>query len=159
VLHQLLEALRDNDNSHNAFDDAHWIAGLVDALGACRPSNTTQLALVLAAIDRALAHEAVVGTHCSVVGAACLRAVAALACRVQPPVAIDAAAVAVAGVDPGVLALEAATRAARELLGDAKRLLMRYAGPNVSHHLRVAAQECLMQVGAPFVEGLAVCCS
>ncbi|KAI8462736.1 MAG: hypothetical protein J3K34DRAFT_527522 [Monoraphidium minutum] len=150
VLDLLLAALRENDNSHNAFGDAHWLAGLVAALGGCRPADAAQLARVLSEIDRQLAHEAVVGTHRCALGAACLRAITDLACRVQPPpgAALDPALAAAMASDPHVLLGVAAAAAARALLGDVRRLLARHAGPGAPRHMRGAAQACLMQVAA-----------
>jgi hypothetical protein len=122
----------------------------VAALGAARPADARLLARALSAIDRQLAHEAVVGTPCAVLGAACLRAVAALACRVQPPGAVDpgaAAAAAAAGLDPSLAAATAANEAAAALLHDARALMRRHARRGVGRHMRQAAHECLMQVG------------
>lgn len=149
MLHQLLEALRDNDNSHNAFDDGAWLAGFVTALGHTRPADAGQLAHVLTEIDRQLAHEAVVGTHRSELGAACLRAVTALACRVQPPPVLDPATASAAAADPAAFnaaVAAAAGAAARGLLADARALLLRYAGRSANPHMRAAAHECLMLV-------------
>jgi hypothetical protein len=43
VLHLLLEVLRYNDNDYNAYDDAHWRAAFVEALGNTQPSNVLEL--------------------------------------------------------------------------------------------------------------------
>jgi hypothetical protein len=46
VLALLLDILASNDNSSNALDDGHWLAGLVAALGQLKLRNTTELAKV-----------------------------------------------------------------------------------------------------------------
>eukprot|EP00879_Flechtneria_rotunda_P028850 GHRR01031082.1.p1 GENE.GHRR01031082.1~~GHRR01031082.1.p1 ORF type:complete len:966 (+),score=503.48 GHRR01031082.1:166-3063(+) len=147
VLALLLDVLACNDNSSNPIDDGYWLAALVTALGNTRLTTDADLARVLSEIDRQLAHEAVVTTHNSVLGCACLRAASSLAVHLRHPAAVQmldqVSQLLYAYIQPTTAAGANGTIASRNSHPSSSRQ---------TPQLKATAYACLLQVAAARVE-------
>lgn len=119
----LLELLKQNDNTGNAFEDGHYVATLLGALGSARPKKPQALAAMVEEIDRHLVREAIMPSRNHTVAAACLRALTELA------TAIDGEA--------GVLPM----RGTRDVLE-------RYTAPGTPAQLCAVAYDCCLTLEA-----------
>ncbi|GAQ89684.1 TATA binding protein associated factor [Klebsormidium nitens] len=80
----LLEVLKYNDNSANAFSDGNWLAVVIEAVGAAKysPQTRTQhLPKLLKQLDKHLQYDRLLPSHGHVVTISCLRTLARLACQ------------------------------------------------------------------------------